>query len=365
MASRKNVINRALPPRIISANTALVEDDDLVVCDTDTGGSFTVTLPDATVVAGNPIYLKLINSLGNSVTVNTSLSQTIDGVSSLVLNQADDYLLVKSDGDNWYVVSSLSSGGGGGGNFGVFNPLVEPASPDSLDVETWTNLPSGWSAWTPGSGALPQTRSIDRGCMVLDIGTKAANSGSACTGIYRAVPSASEWAAYTRLSLIGPRTASGVFLECGFGVAEDLATTPDTSRLDVCDVFQEDANSVLTAPRAIGLTNYASGTTPKSGAPSAYNFAGSFWFRIRKTNPSNTTDYAADYSTDGIRWQSLHTGASFFIGRAPNHLVIFARSTPSTTTTAPGFRVVVGPVRFATGAAENNLTSLIPAGTSL
>ena len=269
---------------------------------------------------------------------------------------ADDDLVTKRQLD--------ASGGGGGASFGVFNPLVAPSSPNALDIETWTDLPSGWAAWTPGSTGpdVTQTRSIDRGCLVMDIGSKAANTGPACTGVYRAIPTDNEWAAYARVTLIGVRTASGVFMECGFGVADDLSGAPNTSRLDVCDVFQEDANSLETVPRAIGLTNYASGTSPKSGAPGAYQFAGSFWFRIRKTNPSDTVSYAADYSTDGVRWQSLHTGASFSTGSTPDHLVVYARSTPSATTTAPGFRVVVGPVRFATGAGSNDLESLIPAG---
>jgi hypothetical protein len=251
----------------------------------------------------------------------------------------------------------------GGASFGLFNPLVPPAVADPLDVETWTDLPAGWSAWTPGAGALPQTRSIDRGALVFDVGGKAAGSGPACTGIYRAIPAATEWAAYARLTVIGPRTASGVFLEAGFAVAQDLAGAPDTSWLECADVFQEDANALETSPRAIGLVNYASGTSPKSGAPLPYQFAGSFWFRLRKTNPADTVSYAADYSTDAIRWQPLHLGASFFTPGAPAHLVLYARSTPSPTTSAPGFRLVVGPFRVAQGALANDLTSLIPAGS--
>lgn len=110
MASRKGVINRAAPPRIVSSATSLTVDDSLVIGDTDTGGSFAVTLPDAAALAGNKIYIKANNTLGNSLTVNTSLSQTIDGASSVVLSQAYDYLLVISDGTNWWVESSLSSG---------------------------------------------------------------------------------------------------------------------------------------------------------------------------------------------------------------------------------------------------------------
>lgn len=349
---------------MVSSATSLTVDDSLVIGDTDTGGSFALTLPDATALPGNIIRIKANNTLGNSLTVNTTLGQTIDGSSSVVLSQAYDYLVVMSDGSDWWIESNKSTGGGSA-SFGMFNPLVAPSAPNAADVETWTDLPTGWSAWTPGSGALPQTRSIDRGSMVLDIGTKAANTGPACTGIYREIPSATEWAAYTRLTLIGPRTASGVFLECGFGVALDLAGSPDTSWVQAADLFQEDANELQTAPRSLGLTNYASGTSPKSGAPTGYQFPGSFWFRIRKTNPADTTSYAADYSSDGIRWQSLHIGASFSVPATPSHLLIYARSTPSTTTTAPGYRLVVGPLRVSTGSNSNDLTSLMPAGTSL
>jgi len=262
--------------------------------------------------------------------------------------------------DDVAVVSQL---GGGGASFGMFNPLVAPASPNPDDIETWTDLPAGWSAWTPGGGALPQTRSIDRGSLILDIGSKAANSGRACTGIYRSIPAATEWAAYTRLTLIGTRTAGAVFIECGFGVAADLAGSPDTSRLDICDLYQGDNNSLNSFPRAIGLTNYSAGTSAKSGAPAGYAFPGSYWFRIRKTSAASGTSYAADYSIDGIRWQTLHLGASFSTTVAPQSLVILARSAPSATTSAPAFRLVVGPVRFATGSASNDLESLIPAGT--
>lgn len=261
--------------------------------------------------------------------------------------------------DDVAVVSQL-----GGGGFGMFNPLVAPSSPNALDVETWTDLPSGWAAWTPGSGALPQSRSIDRGALILDIGTKALNSGAACTGIYRPIPTDTQWAAYVRMTLIGPRVAGGVFIMCGIGVAQDLSGAPDTSWGRFADYYQQDNNSIQTGPRAIGITNYTSGTTQLGGAPGLLQFPGSYWLRMRKTNPSDSTSYAADYSTDGIRWQSLHTGASFATpAGGPNDLVIYARSLPSATTSSPEYRVVVGPLRFATGSGSNNLTSLIPAGT--
>jgi len=265
--------------------------------------------------------------------------------------------------DDVAVVSQL--GGGGGSSFGMFNPLVSPLSPNPIDVDTWTDLPSGWSAWTPGATgpALSQTRSIDRGALIMDIGSKPANSGAACTGVYRAIPADSEWAAYCRLSLLGPRTAAGVFVECGFGIAEDLAGSPNSSWLRMCDTFQEDSASLETVVRSMGLSSFSSGTSPYLGAPPALQFSGSFWFRIRKTNPSSLTDYSADYSTDGIRWQTLHNVTIPVPAGGPQNLVIYARSTPSTTNPAPEFRVVVGPLRVATGSASRNITSLIPAGT--
>lgn len=253
---------------------------------------------------------------------------------------------------------------GGGASFGMFNPLVAPESPDSRDIETWTDLPTDWAVWAPGGGALGQSRSVYEGALVLDTANFPAGSGEACTGIYRPLPTETEWSAYTRLSLIGPRTASGAFIECGFGVAEDLAGAPDTSWLEIASVFREDANDSLSNIRSTALANYATSTVPNSGSPGAVEFPGSWWFRIRKPSAVTTTQYAADYSTDGIRWQQLHIGASFGVPATPAHLVVLARATASGANPCPPFRVVVGPTRFATGPTSNDITSLIPAGPS-
>lgn len=263
-------------------------------------------------------------------------------------------------------VATVSQLGGGGASFGMFNPLVAPAAPDPNDIETWTVLPSGWASWTPGGvvgNVLPQTLSVDRGAMIIDVGAKSGGTPS-MNGIYCPVPVASEWAAYTRLSLIAPRTASSVFIDCGFAVAEDLAAAPDTSWLEGANIFRTAANGSETGVYSAAYSSYQSGPIGNSGGTAARDFPGSFWLRIRKVTAASATDYGADYSTDGIRWQQLHIGNSFSVpSPGPAHLVIYARADPSSTTPSPDYRLVVGPTRFATGSGANDLTSLMPAGT--
>jgi len=67
------------------------------------GGSFTVTLPDATLTT-NFYTIKKTDSTGNSVTVSTTSSQTIDGGSSAVISVQYVSVTVVSNGANWFVV---------------------------------------------------------------------------------------------------------------------------------------------------------------------------------------------------------------------------------------------------------------------
>lgn len=72
--------------------------------------SFTVTLPGAaTVDAGKTYTVKRTNAGPNTVIVDGTGSETIDGIPSLRLNQRFDYLQLQSDGTNWMVISERIS----------------------------------------------------------------------------------------------------------------------------------------------------------------------------------------------------------------------------------------------------------------
>ena len=70
------------------------------VCDT-AGGSFTITLPDATVWKDRHITLKQISAT-NTLTIDT-LGETIDGAASKTLSAQYAILTVHSDGINWHI----------------------------------------------------------------------------------------------------------------------------------------------------------------------------------------------------------------------------------------------------------------------
>jgi hypothetical protein len=74
------------------------------------GGSYTATLPDATECAGQIIKFKIVNG-GNALTFATTNSQNLDGSSSpsQSLSNSNDYMVVESDGSNWWIFSYNNS----------------------------------------------------------------------------------------------------------------------------------------------------------------------------------------------------------------------------------------------------------------
>jgi hypothetical protein len=87
--------------RYASASTtyAITKDDYTVDCTT---GSFTVTLPTAVGIQGR-IY-KIKNSGAGTITVATTSSQTIDGVTTKSLSTQYQVITVQSTNANWIVI---------------------------------------------------------------------------------------------------------------------------------------------------------------------------------------------------------------------------------------------------------------------
>lgn len=88
------------------ATTVAVKTTSYSVLATDhtilANGAITVTLPDATVLAGEQFIIKNITAT-STVTLNTTSSQTIDGATSTTLTPGVS-LTVVSDGSNWWIV---------------------------------------------------------------------------------------------------------------------------------------------------------------------------------------------------------------------------------------------------------------------
>ena len=73
----------------------------LVLCDA-TNDSFAITLPNAKNSVNSNFIVKKTDSSANTVTINTTSSQTIDGESSIVLNNQYENISVVSDKSNWH-----------------------------------------------------------------------------------------------------------------------------------------------------------------------------------------------------------------------------------------------------------------------
>lgn len=82
---------------------AILSSDYTVRCDA-TGGIFNVTLPDATLYTGQVFIIKKIDAVANTVTVNTTSSQTIDGATTYSLSTQYQTVRVQSNGANWNII---------------------------------------------------------------------------------------------------------------------------------------------------------------------------------------------------------------------------------------------------------------------
>lgn len=97
-----------------TANYAVAAGDRPILGDA-TGGPITLTLPDATnATIKTQLYaVKKKDSTGSTVTIATSLTQTIDGAATKVLASQGQGVILFSDGANWYIAAVMTSGAGG------------------------------------------------------------------------------------------------------------------------------------------------------------------------------------------------------------------------------------------------------------
>jgi hypothetical protein len=88
----------------VTSTYTVLSTDYFIEC---TSGTFTVTLPTAVGIGGKLYVIK--NTGSGTITVATTSSQTIDGLSTISLIQ-DESIEISSDGSNWTII------GGVGGN---------------------------------------------------------------------------------------------------------------------------------------------------------------------------------------------------------------------------------------------------------
>ncbi len=81
---------------ISASNTVVIADA--------TSNNVSIVLPVASTVTGYRYYIKRKDGTGNSVTIDRSGSDTIDGATSQTLQQQYTSATVVSDGSNWYII---------------------------------------------------------------------------------------------------------------------------------------------------------------------------------------------------------------------------------------------------------------------
>jgi hypothetical protein len=77
--------------------------DSIIICDT-TSNAFTVTLPTAVNAAGKMYRIKRVSAGTNRLTIATTSSQTIDGQTSVLVDERYAALTIVSDGSNWHIL---------------------------------------------------------------------------------------------------------------------------------------------------------------------------------------------------------------------------------------------------------------------
>jgi len=86
-----------------TANYTALQSDDVLLGDA-TSGAITITLPTAVGNTGEVFHIKKIDSSVNAVTIATTSSQTIDGVTTQSIGVQYKNITVVSDGSNWSIL---------------------------------------------------------------------------------------------------------------------------------------------------------------------------------------------------------------------------------------------------------------------
>jgi hypothetical protein len=86
-----------------TANYTAATSDTVILTDA-ASGNVTITLPTASSASGYRFFIKRIDNSANSVSVQRSGSDTIDGGTSQTINLQYASMTVVSNGSNWYII---------------------------------------------------------------------------------------------------------------------------------------------------------------------------------------------------------------------------------------------------------------------
>jgi len=102
------VLNSKTPNAVTKVAAYAAKLGELVLCST-AGGGFSITLPTAIGANGQQIIVKKTSADTNTLTMATSLAQTIDGAVTQTWTTQYTSVTVESDGANWFIVAKSSA----------------------------------------------------------------------------------------------------------------------------------------------------------------------------------------------------------------------------------------------------------------
>lgn len=97
--------NRALAISTKTTTYTITLADDTILADA-TSGSFVINLPTASSASGLIFVIKKIDSTGNTVTIDASGAELIDGQTTQTLDAALEAIRIQSDGTAWWIIGS-------------------------------------------------------------------------------------------------------------------------------------------------------------------------------------------------------------------------------------------------------------------
>ncbi len=107
---RLSIAGLMLPKRTTTAASVTADAADFALLCDATGGAVTVDLPPAADVsdddAGGLLYISKSDASGNTVTIDASGAEEIDGSTTVVLSTQFDSRLLMADGSGWVILSS-------------------------------------------------------------------------------------------------------------------------------------------------------------------------------------------------------------------------------------------------------------------
>jgi hypothetical protein len=221
--------------RSFTTSTSAVTTDNVLVF-TGTSAA-TLTLPDAVACIGRSYWIKNTSSNTSLLTVATTSSQTIDGLVSWLIDEANESIRVISNGANWYITAqSLPTGSGTdwsqGGNsvaaikkIGTINNFDLPFITNNTETMRLTatgRLGIGTSVF---NGTYPEKLLVDAGTTtsvnaIVGKGTinnylqlniqNLSNGASASSDVVATADNGSETTNYVDMGINGSANTSGI-----------------------------------------------------------------------------------------------------------------------------------------------------------